>query len=158
MDSPQREWAFLGSSHGFSVLLKRNCSISPKGMIFMFAVLAAVTLSIATGFAFVGAWLVLPFAGLEVVALMLAFAWTARHAADYERIELAPGRLRVEVAEGRSLHRYEVERGVVRARHVPERRRVVLSRAGAEDIEVGRHLHAEARGGLADELNRTLSL
>ena len=50
------------------------------------------------------------------------------------------------------------ERGVVRARHVPERRRVVLSRAGAEDIEVGRHLHAEARGGLADELNRTLSL
>lgn len=158
MDSPQREWAFLGSSHGFTVVLKRNCSISPKGMICMFALLASVTLSIATGFALAGAWLVLPFAGLEVVALVLAFAWTARHAADYERIELAPGRLHVEVAEGRQLRRYELERGAVRVRHAPERRRVVLSRAGGEEIELGRHLQAEACDGLADELNRTLSL
>lgn len=159
MDSPQREWAFLGSSHGFSVVLKRNCSISPKGMIFVFAMLAVATLSIALGFALAGAWLVLPFAGLEVVALVLAFLWTARHAADYERIEMAPGRLCVEVAEGRRLRRHEVKLGALRARHAPERGCVLLGGAGLEDdIELGRHLHAEARSGLADALNRTLRL
>jgi len=78
MDIPQREWAFLGSSHGFSVLRKRNCSISPQGMIAVFALLAFVTLGIGIGFAIAGAWLILPFAGLEVAALTLAFWVTAR--------------------------------------------------------------------------------
>jgi uncharacterized membrane protein len=38
-----------------------------------YAALAAVTLSIGIGFAILGAWLVLPFAGLEVLGLAAAF-------------------------------------------------------------------------------------
>lgn len=158
MHSPQREWAFLGSSHGFSLLLKRNCSISPKGMILVFASLAMATLAIASGFALAGAWLILPFAGLEVAALALAFIWTARHAADYERIEAASGRLRVEVAEGRALRRHELNCGALRVRHAPDRARVVLSCADAQELEVGRHLDAEGRLALADTLKKTFSL
>ncbi len=158
MQSPQREWAFLGSSQEFSLLLKRNCSISPKGMILVFAVLSVATLGIATGFALAGAWLVLPFAGLEVAALVTAFLLTARHAADYERIELAPERLRVEVVEGRRLRRHELKRGALRVRHAPERARILVSGSGADEIEIGRHLDAQARVTLADELRKTLSL
>ncbi len=158
MQSPQREWAFLGSSQEFSLLLKRNCSISPKGMILVFAVLSVATLGIATGFALAGAWLVLPFAGLEVAALVTAFLLTARHAADYERIELAPERLRVEVVEGRRLRRHELKRGALRVRHAPERARILVSGSGADEIEIGRHLDAQARVTLADELKKTLSL
>ena len=158
MHSPQREWAFLGSSHGFSLLLKRNCSISPQGMILVFALLALATLGIATGFALAGAWLVLPFAGLEVAALVLAFLLTARHAADYERVELMPGRLRVEVAEGRALRRHELNSGALRVRHAPERARVLLTCAKSGEIEIGRHLDVEARVVLADKLKKTLSL
>lgn len=158
MQSPQREWTFLGSSQEFSLLLKRNCSISPKGMILVFALLAVATLGIATGFALVGAWLVLPFAGLEVAALVAAFVLTARHAADYERIEIARGRLTVEVAEGRARRRHALERGALRVRYVPERARVLLTCAAAGEIEVGRHLDAQARIALADRLNKTLSL
>lgn len=158
MQSPQREWAFLGSTHGFSLLLKRNCSISPKGMILVFALLSVVTLGIATGFALAGAWLVLPFAGLEVTALVLAFLWTARHAADYERIEMVAGRLHVEIAEGQALRRHEVQGGALRVRHLPEDGRVLVTGAGSGEIEIGRHLDAEARVGLADELKKTLSL
>jgi len=158
MLSPQREWVFLGSSYGFSLLLKRNCSISPGGMIAVFAFLALMTLAIATGFALAGAWLVLPFAGLEVAALLLAFFWTARHAADYERIEAAPGRLYVEVAEGGALRRHELPGGALRVRHAPERARVLLTCADSGEIEIGRHLDARARGALAETLKRTLSL
>lgn len=158
MQSPQREWAFLGSSQEFSLLLKRNCSISPKGMILVFAVLSLVTLGIATGFALAGAWLVLPFAGLEVAALVTAFLLTARHAADYERIEFASERLRVEVAEGRRLQRHELKRGALRVRHAPERARILLRGSGGDEIEIGRHLDAQARVTLAAELKKTLSL
>lgn len=158
MQSPQGEWAFLGSSDGFSLLLKRNCSISPKGMILVFAVLALVTLGIATGFAIAGAWLVLPFAGLEVAALLFAFIWTARHAGDYERIEVASGQVCVEVSEGRALQRHALNTRGLRVRLAPQQPRVLLTGAGAAEIEVGRHLEAQARRGLADALKRTLSL
>ena len=42
-------------------------------MLAAFAGLAAVTLAIGAGFALLGAWPVLPFAGLEIVALGAAF-------------------------------------------------------------------------------------
>lgn len=43
--------------------------------------LAVITLTIGIGFALLGAWLVLPFAGLEVLALGAAFLCRARQVA-----------------------------------------------------------------------------
>ncbi len=80
MESPRRELEFRGRAPGFSVLLKRNCSISPLGLARACALLAAVTLGIAIAWALLGAWLVLPFAGLEVIAPAAAFlasGWSA---------------------------------------------------------------------------------
>jgi len=56
----------------------RNCSISPAAFAGALALLAVVTLSIGVGFAMMGAWLILPFAGLEVLALGAAFLCYAR--------------------------------------------------------------------------------
>ena len=63
----------------------RNCSISPAALAGVFAALAAVTLLIGIGFALAGAWLVLPFAGLEVLMLAAAFFWHARQVAKNEQ-------------------------------------------------------------------------
>ena len=52
--------------------------MSPAGLAMAFAALAVVTLAIGVGFASVGAWLVLPFAGLEVLGLAVAFVVYAR--------------------------------------------------------------------------------
>jgi len=46
----------------------------------------------------------------------------------------------------------------LRVRLASAQQRVLLTGAGAGEIEVGRHLDAQARLGLADELKRTLSL
>jgi uncharacterized membrane protein len=62
------------------LILKRNCSMSPAGLAMAFAALAAVALAIGAGFAFVGAWLVLPFAGIEALMLAVAFFVVARRA------------------------------------------------------------------------------
>jgi uncharacterized membrane protein len=125
--------------------------MSPAGLAKVFAALAALVLVIGAGFAAAGAWLVLPFAGLEVLLLGAAFVLHARHAADYERIELQSGRLEVEVAEAARVARYQLQN----ARVSMEEGRVVLRDAKAE-IEIGRHIGAEARAELAAELEKTL--
>lgn len=125
--------------------------MSPAGLAKVFAALAALVLAIGAGFAAAGAWLVLPFAGLEVLLLGAAFVLHARHAADYERIELQSGRLEVEVIEADRVARYQLQN----ARVSMEEGRVVL-RDAKEEIEIGRHIGAEARAELVAELEKTL--
>ncbi len=60
----------------------RHSSISPQGLALVFAALALLSLGIAAAFAALGAWLILPFAGLEVAALGVAFWFTARRAGN----------------------------------------------------------------------------
>jgi hypothetical protein len=43
MENPRRELAFVGPAPGFSVLLKRNCSISPAALARVLAFLAGST-------------------------------------------------------------------------------------------------------------------
>jgi uncharacterized membrane protein len=125
--------------------------MSPASLAKVFAALALLVLAIGAGFAAAGAWLVLPFAGLEVLLLGAAFVAYARHAADYEKIELQSGRLEVEVAEAERVARYQLQN----ARVSMEEGRVVLRDAGKE-LEIGRHIGAEARAELAAELEKTL--
>jgi uncharacterized membrane protein len=151
----RRELSFREEHGGFSLTLKRNCSISPAGLACVFAALAVAVLAIGTGFAIAGAWLILPFAGLEVLLLAGAFVLQARQATDYERIALERGSLRVEVAEGRRVARYELD-----ARHVRvevDGSRVVL-RAPRQVLELGRHLDAESRIAFGAELKKRLRI
>ena len=127
--------------------------MSPAGLALVFAALAVLVLAIGVGFAAAGAWLILPFAGLEVLLLGAAFVLYARHAADYERIELDRERLTVEVAEAERIARYEID--ARQARLCVEKERVVL-RSAKEEFELGRHLGAEARMKLAAELEKRL--
>jgi uncharacterized membrane protein len=152
---PARELPFRDGNAGFSLTLKRNCSISPAGFAGVFAALACVVVAIGAGFAVVGAWLVLPFAGLEVLLLGSAYVIHARRAADYERIELDSGRLTVEVGEAQRTSRYEIDARRVRVRL--EEERVVLLGA-REQLELGRHLDAGTRARFAAELQKRLRI
>ena len=127
--------------------------MSPAGLAMAFAALALLVLAIGAGFAAAGAWLILPFAGLEVLLLGGAYVLYARHAADCEKLELEPesGRLTVEVVDGGRSARYEFDG----PRVCMEAGRVVL-RGAREELEVGRHLGVEARLAFAAELEKTL--
>lgn len=151
---PQRETQFAATRAGFRVVLKRNCSISPRGLLLAFALLAALALGIAAAFAALGAWLILPFAGLELLLLGAAFWLTARHAADYERLERARDRLTVDVSEGERLRSYEFDARRLRVR-LGESGRVLLDAPQAR-LEIGRHLDAASRAGFAAELGKRL--
>ena len=115
--------------------------------------MAVALLGIGIGFAIAGAWLILPFAELEVIALGAAFVLQARHATDYERIELAGGRLRVEVSEAERIARYELD---ARRARIEMQGPNVLLRAPGETLKIGRHLDEEARKRFAAELKKRL--
>jgi uncharacterized membrane protein len=65
--------------------LKRNCSVTPSQLGWLYASLCVVSLGIGTLFWLHGAPLVLPFAWLELTAVGVAFMVYARHATDGER-------------------------------------------------------------------------
>lgn len=48
----------------------------------------------------IGAWPILPFAGLEVLLVVIAFAVVARHDEDFELLEVAQDRFRWESRSG----------------------------------------------------------
>jgi uncharacterized membrane protein len=129
--------------------------MSPAGLAKVFAALALLVLAIGASFALAGAWLVLPFAGLEVLLLCAVYLLYARRAADYERIVLDSGRLTVEVAQAQQTSRYEME--ARRARVCLEEERVVL-RGAREQLELGRHLDADTRVRFAAELQKRLRI
>ena len=104
----QYEWQYHVRSQQHFWTLRRNCVLSPSQLAIWFGSLSAVSLGIAAAFAVVGAWMVVPFALIEVSVLGLAFFCYARHAGDYERIEAGPGWLRVEASHGANLRVEEV--------------------------------------------------
>jgi uncharacterized membrane protein len=114
---------------------------------------ACLSFAIGLGFALAGAWPVLPFVGLEVAALATAFGVHARHAADYERIVIRDGVMRVEVGEAGRVRVHDFHPGWVQVCTQRAQCGVrVEVRSHGRGLEIGRHLDAPARGLLAAEL------
>ncbi len=154
---PRQQLAFQGQGSGFSLLLKRNCSISPSGLMWVYGSIAVVTMGIAAGFAALGAWVILPFAGIEILALGIAFTLNGRHAGDYEHIELGEGSVKVEVRESDFVryHEFNTAWASVRVAGKGHSMRVFLAESG-RSLEIGRHLPTQGRLDLAGELTRRL--
>ena len=136
--------------------LKRNCSVTPAQLGWMYASLCAVSLGIAVFFWFQGALLVLPFAWLELAGVGIAFLVYARHAGDGERISLEGRQLVVELESAGHLQRAEFNRDWVRVEPgAGERSLIELSGQGRR-VNVGRFVRPELRPVLAQEIRRAL--
>ncbi len=139
----------------FSRVARRNNSLSSSGRVLVFALVFAVSVGIAVAFAALGAWLILPFAGLEMLALFLAFREIGRRAGDYERIAIEDGRVRVQWCEVGQLRSDELSRFWVQVVASREGRQLSLRSHGRE-LAVGRHRSDEQRLQLAKDLAREL--
>ena len=141
-------------------VLRPNRSLSWRGTLCWFLSLVALSAAIGLGFAAHGLWLVLPFAGLEMLAVGAGLYFVSR---DCHRCEV------IHVAE----HAIQIERGwdgPARVTRLPRRRsRVELVRsahwspsrltlhAQGYSEEVGRFLNEQEREGLASDLARALA-
>jgi uncharacterized membrane protein len=137
-------------------ILRRNCSVSPRQLGGMFVLLCVLSLTVAGFFWSQGAWMVLPFSALELLAAGTAFLVYARHATDGETIRLRNGRLVVEVEEAGRLHRVEFAGRGVRIEPPTARERLILVCCNGQTMQVGRFVRPDMRPVLAHELRRAL--
>jgi uncharacterized membrane protein len=136
--------------------LKRNCSLAPRQLVLVYLALCGLSLGIGAGFWSLGALMVLPFAGVELLAVGAAMVVYARHAADNESIRLLPGRLVVERAFGRRVERVEFTPAWVRVEPEHGDRSLIELSGQGRRISVGRFVRPELRRELADELRWAL--
>lgn len=142
--------------------IRRNCSGSPRQLAMVFASLVVVSLAFGAAFAAQGFWMVLPFVGLELAAVALAFVCYARHAVDHERIEVTGERLRLQRLDGWRQQEYAFDVASVHVEASEAHRgwatgaRVELVTA-RQRVEVGRHLVEEQRWALGREIRAALA-
>jgi len=149
------------SDPAFRWIIKRNCSASPRQLALVFASIVLVSFVFGAAFAAHGLWLVLPFVGLELLAVAIAFVCYGRHAADFERIEFAAGEISIERHDGGRIDAARMQTPWARVEldesgrgWMHQVRLFIVARG--ERVEVARHLPEHRRRRLAKELMQAL--
>lgn len=137
--------------------IRRNCSVSPRQFVGFYVSLALASSAIAIMLLVKGVWLVLPFTGLELLVVGVAFVVYARHAVDYERIRLYPHRLVVEQVSADELTQFEFNPRWVRVETGATPREPVKLVSRGQTVAVGVHLAQYRRAQFAEELRRWLA-
>lgn len=142
-------------------VIRPNCSLSWRGAVCFFLLVAVVLFSIAGWFALAGAWLILPFAGFELLVLGAGLYVCAQRSVRREVITI--GDDVVEVSRGRydarqvdRFTRAWVRVALERPRHPWYPSRLTLGSHGRR-VEIGCCLSDDEREGLAEKLNEVLS-
>ena len=139
---------------GFTYFRRHASSLDLRLLAFVFGSLAALSAVIAAGFAMAGAWLIIPFAGVEIAALGAAARMIMRRAGDFERLAFSGDRILIEVRERGVARQYEFHR--YWARLVTGETGSVALRSHGRTVEIGRYCCAEDRRALAQELRGRL--
>ncbi|MCX7742126.1 MAG: DUF2244 domain-containing protein [Tepidimonas sp.] len=142
---------------GWRWQLRRNGALTPRQFVLAMVLACGTLASVSTLWVAMGAVLVLPFAVLELIVVVWAFGWMARHAADREELELDEEVLRVTRWDGRGRASLELPRPWLRVEMPGPPHDLVGLRAGTQRIEVGRYVRPEVRWQLARELRWALT-
>ncbi|QDL38944.1 DUF2244 domain-containing protein [Rhodoferax sediminis] len=136
--------------------LKRNCSVSPAQLAWVYLSLCVVSLGIGAVFWFQGATLVMPFAWVELLVVGVSFRVYARHATDGEKISLQGAQLVVELESAGKLERAEFNREWVRVEPRTGDRSLIEVSGQGRTVQVGRYVRPELRPALAREIRMAL--
>ena len=140
------------SSVHCSITARPNCSLTPKQTLLVFCIICLVTFLLALGFVIIGAWPILLFSSMELLAIGYCFYHTLRHASDYERLTIDDDKVVVETHEPGHDQRFELSgywsRVVLDCLPNGYCRHLILRSHGRE-IEFGRYISSEERLDLA---------
>ena len=158
-------WAFgreLPGSEGgkpaLQWLMKRNCSITPRQLVAVYASICAVSLAISLVFMVQGAPFVLVFASIELTAVGVALLVFARHAGDGETLTLAGRTFSVEQHFGTRVARTDFTAEWLSVEPAGGQGSLLQLSGEGRTVRVGRFLRPEMRPALARELRRALRL
>jgi len=153
IDAPVTE-NILGHSHGAAWVwhLKRNISISPATMAWIFIGLGFVSLFIGGAFYFAGATLILPFSLVEIAVLVVAYFYNAIHANDYEKLTVEGNSVKIENKVGLKISQMELVRSMTRVDTLSHLNEIIQLRQGSVHTFFGKFVHANLRPLLAKKI------
>ena len=141
------------SRNSLRVVLTPNCSISWHGLVLFYIFNCFVALAIGLFFTLQGLWLVLPFSGLEMLALGAGLYLASRNAYRQEVITLDSRLTKIEKGVQRVDQSWEFEtpwiRLVEEQSAVPSRRRKLALGSHGNYVEVGAFLDISEQERLA---------
>lgn len=137
-------------------VLRRNCSLTPSQLLAIFCSLAGLSLAFAAFWTSQGAWVVLPFAVVECLALGVAFFVYSRHACDHERVEVSAQGVSVESVQGVRHSAVKVPRDWLRVEWEDDRTSLINLRSGQHVVSLGRFVDQASRRRFVADLKRAL--
>ncbi len=139
-------------------IARPNRSLTPTARRGLIGLVLAASLLVSGGFALAGAWLVLPFAGLELVILLAALRAIERRDRSYESIRLEGNRLTISTSlpEGRSQQSFHAGWAKISLEADDTREALLCIRSHGHSAHVGRLMTPAQRRQLATDLNHRL--
>jgi len=148
MDNPKKtsmQWLF-----------KKNCSFTPKQVGIFYLAQSTLSLIVASFFLYQGVWLILPFTLLELAVLAIALLIYARHATDYERIDIRQGELLVETSNAGKVMQFVFNSSWVRVDSVLNSQKLISINYQGQVLEIGRFIHVSLRKNFLIEFAQAL--
>ncbi|MGB5328376.1 MAG: DUF2244 domain-containing protein [Gammaproteobacteria bacterium] len=146
----------VNSGESYRFVLSPNCSISWHKLVLFYFFTCLIALAVGLFFTLQGLWLVLPFSGLEMLALGGGLYLTSRKVYRREVITLDPEHIRIEKGVQRIDQSWEFKTPWIRIiDELPDcrspRRKLAISMYG-ESVEVGSFLANSEKEALAFQL------
>jgi uncharacterized membrane protein len=143
----------------FDATLSPNRSLSRRGLVLLLGLVVMANAVVGLKFWLSGAWLVLPFLGLDVLAIVVAFQLSLRGGRLTERIVLDGDGLRVDhIAPGGAVKTWRFEPYWARVTLLPDRyagHRLTITSHG-KGVQIGDFLSPDEREELAGALSTAL--
>ncbi len=146
----------IDAYNSFKVTFKPNCALSAASKQKVVILLTVIPCIIGIAFSLLGAWLVLPFVGLEIAALAYAFYYVNRHETDYESISIEGDNLIVERCVGETVTQQVVSPYWVKVvqQELANGELHLYLQSHGKDIVIGRYLTRKQRELLARQLKQ----
>jgi uncharacterized membrane protein len=143
----------------YSQTTTRNVSLSRAGRLLFLGLMFFNTGVLAIACAAVGAWPVLPFAGIELSLLAYAFYYIGKFDGDYERLTIDDAALILEVCERGLITRREFNRPWVKLILVEQSSRCRLGlQYHGHEYRLGKLMNDEQRSAWGRELRKQIRI
>ncbi len=150
----------VDSKRNWRIVIRPNRSLTRRQLQLAFVGIAVVCLSIASVFAVLGMWPVLPFAGAEVIVVGIGFYLSALGGREMEVVSVGGDKVAVEKGRRQVRQRWELQRAWAQIRLLAPKIRWYPSRlvirSHGKAVELGKFLNEQERRRLAGQLQRAI--
>jgi uncharacterized membrane protein len=161
-NQPPLQAAALPHALPFRAVLVPHRSLSPRGFLILMSVLGAVSFAMGLAFAWIGAWPVLGFFGIDVAVVYLAFKLNYRAARATETVEVTRDDLTVTRTGANGRHQSVTRMSATWAKleevEAPDGTLSLCLAQHGRRTQIARHLNSDERRSLAHALRAALRL